>query len=178
MIETPEFLFAAPPKAGCRWTHGALAEVYGRENLVHGSFHMVDQGRRDKPWLSIVRDPADWARSYFQNINFPVGMPELDAFLDVSRGTREPDAAGFRRFVAQYIAAGLSIGHMFAAYHADHVLRIEDMPGALERLVGRPIRYRERWKTRGRIEAGPEIRALIYEHEREFCQQWGYGHDE
>lgn len=177
MIETPEFLFAAPPKSGCRWMHGALIEIFGRSHVVHGSLHTIDGERRrasGKPLLSLVRDPAEWAKSYFQNINCPLGQDAVDAFLAVSRGEREPDTKGLRRFAGSYIAAGLSIGRMFAAYDPDAVWRIEDMPRALERFSGRTIRDRDRRATRNPLPLPADVRAMIYEHEREFCEQWGY----
>lgn len=172
-IETPEYLFAAPPKAGCRWMHGALKEVYGNRNVRHDSLHTIPK-QRHRPLLSLVRDPADWARSWFQNINAPLDCP-ADRFLPHSRGDAEPDDAGFRRFVGNFIAAGLSIGAMFAAYDAEHTFRIEDMPGDLEWFLGvQTIEDRDPRATRNPLTVPADVRKAIYEHEHAFCLQWGY----
>ena len=73
-----------------------------------------------------------------------------------------------------FIAAGLSIGAMFAAYEADHVFRIEDCPAALQRFLGRTIVDRDRRPTRNPLIMPSYLRQLIYAHEHEFCQQWNY----
>lgn len=170
-VETPDFYFAAPPKAGCRWTRSALLEVFGKQ-VLHGSLHSLP-GDRDRPLLSILRDPADWARSWFQNINCPLDCP-ADRFLPFSRGESEPDDQNFRRFVDLYVASGLSVGEMFADYRPDHVFRIEDAPAALENFLGRPLGKHDRRRTRRPLKVPADVREMIYDHEREYCQLWGY----
>lgn len=169
-IETQIYYFAAPPKAGCRYVHQALKELAPVDN---GSLHTLP-GERDKPLLSIVRDPCNWLRSYFQNINKPIGMPAVDAFLAYSRGEAEPSVGGFVTFARLYIAAGLSIGAMFAAYAADHVWRIEDCPGVLEGFFNHTFGSLDKKQTPHPLIVPDEVRRAIYAHERKFCTTWGY----
>lgn len=171
MIETTRFTFAAPPKAGCRWIHGALKELGPVE---HGSLHTP--GRVDgKLALSIVRHPVDWLKSYFTNINCPVWHEPVDVFLRRSRGEREPDNEGLRRFIEKYLAGPPgSVGRMFESYAADVWWRIEDMPGPLEACVQSKLAFKARGESKVRLGFPEDLRAAVLDHEREFSEEWGY----
>lgn len=180
MIETGDFTFASAPKTGCRWMRGVIDRCYPRPK-IHGNNGLHEVGRIDgKPAISFVRDPADWIRSYYQNITAPVGNPAVDVFQECRKNEESKHIGtkfGLRLFVLFYRVTmpENSISAAFRSYDAQHRWRIEDMPNPMERFVGQPLRGLQWYETPNRIEIPDEVRQSVYEHEPELCKAFGYG---
>lgn len=174
MVECQYFQFAAPPKSGCRWMEAAMKQLGG---FGGGELHRPYHRKTSPPMVSLVRDPCEWIRSYFQHVTTPVAFGPVDRFLDYGNRieTDTYDNDGLARFVSDYLAGPKNqIGDMCAQYRADIYWRIEDMPWPLQEFCGKSIKYPDRMETRNKLKLPHELRVAVREHEPRHVERWKY----
>jgi len=175
MIETIDFTFASAPKTGCQWMRDVIRRCYP-DHTLHGNNGLHEPGRIDgKMSYTFVRDPADWLRSYYQNITSIVGNPTVDMFqfvIPTDKRTRK----GLIEFIEAYLMEmpADSIASAFTSYDADIMFPIEDMPGPLEKRLEIPLRGMKRHETKHPLKVPVELRQEIYRHEPGLDAIWNY----
>lgn len=177
-VETNAGWFSAPPKAGCRFTNGLFIQL-GLKGNGRG-MHVPE--KFGPGTFTIVRNPIDWLRSYFQGVAKEVHVGPIDRLHELREqalGTtpqQEPNQKTLREFIGLYLKEPLDlIGAIFACYQpAETTWRIEDLPSAAEFHFGKRFTLPSRWQTPHRLIVNDDQAARIREHEREFCQQWRY----
>lgn len=130
MIDYRLFRLATVPRTGTTWMmHAASIAGLGDRQKAH--VHMPHDPA--DPWVlrvSTVRHPCRWLASYYSTIHRGhVGVPVVDLFSQLPVGD-------FDDFVRSYLKRMPgAIGRMFAAYHADVYLRVEDFPETFHELL-------------------------------------------
>lgn len=171
-------LFAGPPKMGCRFAMGLLKQPPFDQRDNRSGQH-VPEHLEGVPLYSVVRNPIDWLRSYFQCIGNPVRWEPVDAWQPMREAaldaTREPRPEALTRFVEMYLAGPKNrIGEMVESYRADWTWRIEDLPAAMEDFFERTFEYPRRWETRNKLVMDHRLMPRIRAHEPELCRKWCY----
>lgn len=169
--ENALFLFAAPPKTGCTWWMTAMLNAeLEMERKGSTAVHYPSQPS-DLPTVTLTRDPADWIRSYYQNMKRRwSGVPEVDAFQNLEWKSLE-------MFVESYIQKMPGgIGKMFDAYKSDFsfeagacdeiIAWIEQTFPDLEFKKGAIIDTKVPNPTKDKIDLSTELRQAIYEAEK------------
>jgi hypothetical protein len=185
MLQFDNFSFAAPPRCATSWFLSAAFEAGLGEYRKSKVFAPWKYGESPSALkLTFVRDPYDWLVSYHTNI-YPgsVGVPEVDVFRVMN--------GGFRLDLSQFLDHYFThlqgkITEMFAAYKADSVVRIEDLPAGLwsifemlgvDEVAKKKIFALPRVNTT-QVDLKPSIRKSVrlnvLEAEFAFCERYGY----
>lgn len=179
-VEYPKFHFAAIPRTGSTWFLAACRAAgigEGAKSKVHIPF--PERGATLR--VSMVRDPADWIRSYYTAI-YPgkTGIPIIDALAS------DRSLAKFDDYVRWYLhTMPGQYGRIFDSYDADITLRIEDAPWCF-------IEFADTFKTltqyqvdcvRNLTKINPskkkstwnkKLRKKMLESEEELCDRYEY----
>lgn len=185
MIDYGIFHFAAPPRMGSAWIQQAAAFMGLPAKLLPDSkFSVYVPHSPDRPpgpgplRLSLVRSPDTWLAAYFVlPYARPVGVPEVDWFAGLPRDS-------FEAFVWGFLDAPPGrVGAMLSAYHADSVLRAEDLPGAFVEAMealGREdarecVNLRPTFRPAADLpEYPPGLRRRVLDAESEMCERFHY----
>ena len=128
MIDCQHFQFASPPRTGtswfvqcvaaCGWQHSSRMNVHQPPTEIDANAYRV----------TIVRHPVHWLDSYYHSLQGGlVGVPDVDEFALLVRGTRD-----FDEFVMKVVDEKPgAVGAMFDSYKASTVMRLEDQPWAV-----------------------------------------------
>jgi hypothetical protein len=123
MIDYKIFRYAGCPRTGTTWMLQALKAAglgEGQKTHVHQTF---DSSPINVFHVSTIRNPCSWLASYYAAI-YPgcTTLPAVDRF-------RFANCKTFDDFIRSYLnhTPG-AVGEMFATYHANTCLRLEDYP--------------------------------------------------
>jgi len=182
MINYEKFQFASPPRTGTSWFINLCAQAQiGAGNPAK---HLPPPPTWKNGWvLSIVRHPVDWAVSmYFALRGGMIAVPEVDAVSAVAR-----ESSDIQIFLEKLSKSPGIIETAFAAYRADSVIRLEDVPwAAIEFLVS--MGYSEktlkaipnlnepknRLNPKVRADVPKELRKAVIQSELAFCERYEY----
>lgn len=179
MIDCGPFRFASAPRTGTAWFCQCLAAV-GVGEFGRASVHIPHDVNSNCCTVTIVRHPCDWLASYFGTIRG--GHTYVDAVDQFSQLPRD-DFDWFIRLYLKRMAG--SVGRLFDRYHANCVLRLEDMPQAMIELV---CRFGVTEKIAKRIATvapanrnirklpiwNPSLYARVVDAERDFLKRYDY----
>jgi hypothetical protein len=139
MIDYGLFHYAAPPRCANSWFKCAMGYAgltswvghTGDRNICSWYEHIPHLSTPQKVLkVSLVRHPYSWLQSYYANYrNRKTRIPMVDRFLPLP-------CDSFDEFVRAYLhdIPG-AVGEMFSSYEADTVLRLEDLPHAVDLLL-------------------------------------------
>ena len=131
MIDYGIFQFASPPRTATTWFRKVAFRAGLGERSAAG-IHTPHEPRGDVLRVSVVRHPADWLRSYYTTIQGGhVGVGCVDKFMALAKGSY-----CLNDFLAGYLfKMPGAVGWMFDAYNADTILRVEDLPWAMQSIL-------------------------------------------
>lgn len=180
MIDCDVFAYASPPRTATTWIKHALAQA---GLPCSGRVHEPHCSGDGKLKLTTVRHPADWLRSYFAAI-WP-GQIQVDC-VDWVRKNFCTGQESFDGFVRAYLQSDWTVGGMIAAYGADAVIRVEDLPWAFAEFlasVDAPTRVQEQCllipaantaRNSKLPKWNPSLRARVLEKEYEMIELYCY----
>jgi hypothetical protein len=178
------FEFASPPRTATSWIRSAAAEagLMERDRVAVHVPHQKSCNSSGVIRLSCVRHPCTWLRSWYAAI-YPA-IIEVEAVDHLRRMT---NPGTFDHVVRQLLVSSPGcIGRMHAAYGADVVIRVEDLPWAFVEFlesVGVERRLRERCllmpaqnatKPEKLPEWNPCLHARVLVAENEFASKYEY----
>ncbi len=181
MIDYGIFQFASPPRTATTWFR-KVAFRAGLGEMSAAGIHTPHEPRGDVLRVSVVRHPADWLRSYYTTIQGGhVGVGCVDKFMNLAKRS---DC--LNDFLVSYLAElPGAVGWMFDAYNADTILKIEDLPWAMQGVLeGAGVKRSQAHKA---IEISPQnvsrgvmpimspiLRRDVVAAEADFCSEYEY----
>ena len=178
MIDYGLFVFAGAPRTATTWIRHAAADM---GFLSSGRVHEPHSADSSKIRLSTVRHPADWLQSYYAEI-WP-GQIQIDCVDGLRRACNGTES--FDDFIRLYLDGSWTVGGMFAAYGADMMIRVEDLPWAFFEFAGSVGVCRASWdkcllirpanaSRKKKPEWNPLLRARVCEKEADFMERYEY----
>lgn len=177
MIDYGLFQFAAPPKTGVTWFLNAVQLAGYGPGFRYRAFEPFNGVRKEGVIrVSLVVHPYLWLHRIYESIS--KGELSLqEACIPISC------VGSFEQFVNQYLSSHVGfLTRYYSLYEADLVLRLEDMPYALEEFLeslGTDSLMMDSFRRlRSRIYSSPpnnrQLKFQVVKAEWEFCDRYDY----
>lgn len=181
MIDYGIFQFASAPRTATTWFR-KVAFAAGLGERSAAGIHVPHEPRGGVLRVSMVRHPADWLASYYRTVQGGhVGVGAVDVFMGMAK-----ESKCLNDFLKRYVAEKPGyVGYMFDAYNADTIIRLEDLPWAMQSVlegagVKRSLAIKSIRLSPQNVSTGlvsimhPDLRRKVVEVDSEFCEEYGY----